>query len=104
MKFADGLKLTLRIIAKSMDFLPRENLFDFVPKGCPGCLTLNILLCASVCKELISEVENTFKQLLNDPNSRIVENGKVKETSNSAIWKSLVLDNKGLLKVSDSPV
>ena len=51
--------------------MPREAFAGLFPKGCPGCVALNIFCAAEILSDTAA-VHNVIKLLLNDPNGEIV--------------------------------
>lgn len=67
MDFEEGMRLSLMMIIKSVDYLPVNKIAEYCPKGCSGCFFLNILLFAGMCPSLKSEVKQAFDTFLVNP-------------------------------------
>lgn len=62
--FYDGQRLSLKIIRKCLKFCKGEKIAEYAPKGCPGCLFLNILLFCGMSPKLNKDVEKTLGSFL----------------------------------------
>ena len=74
----ETIKHAFRVFVKCADYLKRIDLYNHFPKTCPGCMFLNILLCAGLNEALIPEVEAFLRKLFNDQSCLIIEPGEIR--------------------------